>query len=69
MFHEEYGKLAERNIEVTDAYQRTLGLLKAVKDNEIDISRITVNEDGWVIADELIENTYEAAKQRILDAN
>lgn len=50
-FHEQYGKLAEENAELREAYSKTLELLRAIKSKEVSLSRLSIREDGWDIAE------------------
>ena len=66
-FHEQYGRLAEENLDLVDAYGRTLELLKNLKEGVILLSQVSVREDGWDVAPAQEEPlTYEEAKARTL---
>ena len=50
--YEQYGRQAEKLQEVSEAYLKTLELLRTLKDGKLDIKNVRVEKDGW----EVVEN-------------
>lgn len=49
--HELLGIAVETVDKTTENFNRTLGLLAAIKSGEISLDRVTVTESGWDVAE------------------
>ena len=45
--YERYGRKTEQLEQAIEAHLRTLGLLRAIKNGEVDINRVVIEESGW----------------------